>query len=83
MNELLAKGASVHVRNNSGHTPLFFAAETDHKENVQILRSTGAHIHPQEISNLKSLGTYEQSNGVSAPESESTWELALSPTQSH
>jgi len=71
----------VHTRNNFGHTPLYLAAETGNKANVQMLRDTGAHIHPQELSNLESLTKSNGKDGIT--ESESSWDLALQPSHSH
>ncbi|KAI9664260.1 MAG: hypothetical protein M1831_002439 [Alyxoria varia] len=41
----LQVGASVHVRNDAGHTPLYYALQDDHLGNVQLLREAGAHLH--------------------------------------
>lgn len=75
------KGASVHTRNKFGHTPLYLAAETGSKANVQMLREAGAHLHPQELGNLKASNISDQVNGTL--EAESSWDLALQPTHSH
>jgi lysophospholipase len=45
---LLQKGASVHMRNKAGRTPLFLAANAGMEDRVQLLRQSGAHLHPEE-----------------------------------
>ena len=50
---LLTKGASVHLRNNTGRTPLFLAANADLVEHVSLLRESGAHLHAEEIRTAK------------------------------
>ena len=45
---LLTKGASVHLRNNTGRTPLFLSANAGLKEHVFLLKSSGAHLHADE-----------------------------------
>lgn len=49
LRELLSHGASVHLRNRSGRTPLFLAASTGLKDNVMLLRQSGAHLHASEL----------------------------------
>ena len=46
---LLLKGASVHLRNSTGSTPLFLAANAGLKEHVSLLRQSGAHLHADEL----------------------------------
>lgn len=46
--DLLARGASVHVRNQADHSPLWVAFEKGRRENVSVLRSAGAHLYPDE-----------------------------------
>ncbi|KAL1582614.1 hypothetical protein WHR41_08529 [Cladosporium halotolerans] len=67
---LLQKGASVHMRNKAGRTPLFLAANAGLEDRVSLLRQSGAHLHPEE-------------NGVArvlcekgSPEAQRCWELA-------
>ena len=43
------QGASVHIRNREGHTPLFLAANAGLKEHVAALRDAGAHLHLDEM----------------------------------
>jgi 60kDa lysophospholipase len=45
---LLTQGASVHLRNNAGRTPLFLAANAGLSDHVLLLRKSGAHLHPDE-----------------------------------
>lgn len=45
---LLIQGASVHLRNRSGRTPLFLAANAGFSEHVLLLRKSGAHLHSDE-----------------------------------
>lgn len=39
----------MHLRNRTGRTPLFLAANAGLGEQVQLLRDSGAHLHAQEI----------------------------------
>lgn len=50
---LLLKGASVHLRNKSGRTPLFLAAHAELTEHVLLLRESGAHLHADELNTAK------------------------------
>ncbi|KAI8990970.1 asparaginase-domain-containing protein [Mycotypha africana] len=52
---LLLHGASIHVRDRSGHTPLFEAIVEKRAEIVRILRDAGAHLAENE---LKDMGHY-------------------------
>ncbi|KAK1144401.1 hypothetical protein N8T08_005554 [Aspergillus melleus] len=45
---LLLQGGSVHIRNRSGRTPLFLAANANLSEHVMLLRKSGAHLHSDE-----------------------------------
>lgn len=47
---LLTKGASVHMRNCTGRTPLFLSANAGLTEHVSLLRMSGAHLHADELS---------------------------------
>lgn len=49
LREFLTHGASVHLRNRAGRTPLFLAARAGLKENVLLLRQSGAHLHSSEL----------------------------------
>lgn len=49
LKEFLVHGASVHIRNREGHTPLFVAANAGLKEHVGALKEAGAHLHPDEM----------------------------------
>ncbi|QKX63621.1 uncharacterized protein TRUGW13939_10792 [Talaromyces rugulosus] len=44
----LLQGASVHLRNSAGRTPLFLAASAGLSEHVVLLRKSGAHLHGDE-----------------------------------
>jgi 60kDa lysophospholipase len=46
--DFLEQGASVHLRNRSGNTPLFLAASAGLQEHVGILKAAGAHLHSEE-----------------------------------
>lgn len=52
---LLLHGASIHVRDRSGHTPLFDAIVEKRVEVVRILLNAGAHLAESEI---KDMGHY-------------------------
>lgn len=52
LRELLAKGASVHVRNHAGHTPLFLAADGGSREHVLALLEAGGHLHALELAGV-------------------------------
>lgn len=45
---LLQQGASVHLRNQTGRTALFLAANAGMTSHVKLLRSVGAHLHAEE-----------------------------------
>ncbi|CEG68248.1 Putative L-asparaginase [Rhizopus microsporus] len=49
---LLLHGASIHVRDRSGHTPLFDAVIEGHADVVKILREAGAHLAESEINDM-------------------------------
>jgi len=49
LKEFLQQGASVHIRNREGHTPLFLAANAGLREHVRALRDAGAHLHLEEM----------------------------------
>ena len=63
---LLSQGASVHLRNKVGRTPLFVAAQWGLSDNVALLRGAGAHLHAEEIATARLL----------APKNPSAWEAA-------
>jgi lysophospholipase len=48
LRDFLEQGASVHLRNRSGNTPLFMAAAAGLKDHVGILKAAGAHLHSDE-----------------------------------
>jgi 60kDa lysophospholipase len=49
LKELLLRGASVHVRNKGGNTPLFLAENIGVREHVELLKRSGAHLHVEEL----------------------------------
>ena len=48
LRELLRRGASVHVRNRGGNTPLFLARGLGNKEAAALLGDAGALLHAEE-----------------------------------
>lgn len=72
LREFINCGASVHLRNRNGRTPLFLAARAGLRSHVELLRDTGAHLHSEEIGTAK---LFEQAaEGADAE----VWQLALS-----
>ena len=67
---LLQKGASVHMRNKAGRTPLFLAANAGLEDRVNLLRMSGAHLHPEENGVAKVLCE------KGSPQAVKCWELA-------
>jgi lysophospholipase len=53
LRDFLAQGASVHLRNRSGHTPLYMAAAAGLRQNVEVLLEAGAHLHTDETAAAK------------------------------
>ncbi|KAG1447090.1 hypothetical protein G6F56_009370 [Rhizopus delemar] len=49
---LLLHGSSIHLRDRSGHTPLFDAVHEKHADVVAILREAGAHLAESEMSDM-------------------------------
>ncbi|CEH13407.1 Asparaginase [Ceraceosorus bombacis] len=48
MSVLLHAGASVHLRDSAGHSPLFLAARCGHVDAVRLLKQAGAHFKNDE-----------------------------------
>ncbi len=48
LKDLLKRGASVHVRNRAGNSPLFLAQQLGATEHETLLREAGAHLHVEE-----------------------------------
>lgn len=55
LRELLKRGASVHVRNMAGNTPLFLADKMGNTAHVEILTEAGALLHPEEVERKQGL----------------------------
>ena len=53
LKEMLNLGASVHLRNRNGRTPLFVAAHAGLPNHVEALREAGAHLHSDELDTAK------------------------------
>jgi hypothetical protein len=53
LRDFLGQGASVHLRNRGGNTPLFLAAAAGLKDHVQTLMDAGAHLHSEEVGAAK------------------------------
>ncbi|EON63025.1 L-asparaginase [Coniosporium apollinis CBS 100218] len=49
LREFLSQGASVHLRNREGRTPLFLAAQAGLAKHVELLREAGAHPYSEEM----------------------------------
>jgi 60kDa lysophospholipase len=63
LREFLEQGASVHLRNRSGNTPLFVAAAAGLKDHVGILKAAGAHLHSDELGAAKMHAAEGDGNG--------------------
>ncbi|KAL8740674.1 MAG: hypothetical protein Q9190_006653 [Brigantiaea leucoxantha] len=50
---LLLEGASVHLRNKTGRTPLFLAAHAGLADHASLLQASGAHLHADELAVAK------------------------------
>ena len=53
---LLTAGASVHLRDHYGFTPLFSALRNGHKETARLIKKTGGHLKADETGWLQSNG---------------------------
>lgn len=49
LRDFLEQGASVHLRNRSGHTPLYLAAAAGLGDHVEVLKRAGSHLHTDEV----------------------------------
>lgn len=49
LRDFLEQGASVHLRNRSGHTPLYLAAAAGLADHVEVLKRAGSHLHTDEV----------------------------------
>ncbi|KAF2871332.1 asparaginase-domain-containing protein [Massariosphaeria phaeospora] len=49
LRDFLGQGASVHLRDRSGHTPLYLAAAAGLQGHVEMLKDAGAHLHSDEM----------------------------------
>ncbi|KAI9830023.1 MAG: hypothetical protein M1819_005853 [Sarea resinae] len=70
LHDFLSQGASVHLRNGNGHTPLFLAAAAGRAENVKLLRHSGAHLHAEEVEMARRL------SGGATGAARAVWEAA-------
>ena len=69
LRDFLAQGASVHLRNRSGNTPLFLAASAGLRDHVEVLREAGAHLHTDEMATARMHAAEDNGNAA-------LWELA-------
>lgn len=68
LRDFLTQGASVHLRNMDGHTPLYLASDSGMLDNVILLRESGAHLHAEEIDIARLLrGRLEAGSGYVTP----------------
>lgn len=80
LREFLEQGASVHLRNRSGHTPLYLAAAAGLGDHVSMLLHAGAHLHSDETAAAQlhaSQGEGEGQSGGSGSGSSKVWEAVL------
>jgi lysophospholipase len=70
LRDFLAQGASVHLRNRAGNTPLFLSASAGLKDHVQTLVDAGAHLHSDEVSAAKLHASEDDGNAA-------VWKLAI------
>ena len=68
LQDFLAQGGSVHLRNREGHTPLFLAAQAGLNDQVQTLIEAGAHLHSDEMAAARLHASSDADGAV--------WELA-------
>ena len=61
LRSLLSRGASVHLRNSAGRTPLFLATNAGLIDHVMLLRDSGAHLHADEINTARLHARHEPS----------------------
>lgn len=59
----LSYGASVHIRNRAGHTPLFIAAHAGQLRSVELLTEAGAHLHNEELPDARHLAKRAANSG--------------------
>lgn len=64
LRDFLAQGASVHLRNRNGHTPLYLAAANGLQDHVEILRDAGAHLHSDEMAAARLHASEDDGNAV-------------------
>ncbi|KAH0564962.1 hypothetical protein GP486_001656 [Trichoglossum hirsutum] len=76
LREFLSQGASVHLRNRDGRTPLFLAAKVGSTDNILLLRRSGAHLHTIELQIAGALRRREEEETGQISEA---WELAGAP----
>lgn len=74
LRDFLSQGASVHLRNRDGRTPLFLAAEAGKVENVKLLKESGAHLHAEETEIAAILKKHAEAAGEEAKRT--CWDIA-------
>lgn len=66
LRDFLEQGASVHLRNRSGNTPLFLAAAAGLRDHVEILKNAGAHLHSDEMATATMHAAEAEGDGKAA-----------------
>lgn len=86
LRDFLSQGASVHLRNREGHTPLFLAAHAGQRDHVKLLMEAGAHLHSDELADAHVHAAKEREGPAAREEEEgggaqidaAIWSLTLS-----
>lgn len=88
LGEFLSQGASVHLRNRNGHTPLYLAAAAGLRDHVEMLKEAGAHLHSEEFGSARlhaaeereELEEKRKTNGGSGGSNGAVWGLVVEGT---
>ncbi|KAH7135468.1 asparaginase-domain-containing protein [Dendryphion nanum] len=64
LRDFLAQGASVHLRNRNGHTPLYLAAAAGLRHHVEMLKEAGAHLHSDEMASARLHASEDDGNAA-------------------